>query len=329
MAVIVAKTYQGVISGIGDVNNNINIITGQTDASLLNMCIGYESGIAGNVFDEFKISYSQDGEYYGDKVEMGSGIAFAYGFKGVMDTTTSFDIIKYSTGNTNEYYYIIAEFDTTVIPNKFTLKLIYNSFTETISFRQDNLLKSAIGIYQLPLYKLQVTLDSDGDKVSYVTPMCDKYTNVKESNKARYADTPTENDSSEKIVTTELLHKMVDINEDITIADDKTVKARFCRIGTKTVIANFDQYLSVSSLTAEKLITANTTIGRITNTALIPKTTKEFILQIVSQDGLLTGCKIQIFENNGLIISQGKLYGASINTTPIVALSGTIVYSLD
>lgn len=150
--------YSGKISGIGNSVTRINEIAPEDLAIIYNYIFGFESG----VIDGFGKTYTAT------TITINKGLCFAYGYIGYNDKEVTFTFNKASS---EQYRFIYAEFDLSVFPNTFEIKVKNNQSSPKIkpnTFRQDRLSRIRTGVYQLPLYRIK--LDSNGiAKVSYLT----------------------------------------------------------------------------------------------------------------------------------------------------------------
>ena len=146
--------YQGKISGIGNATTRENEITADDLAILRNYINGWEYGIINREGWNFN-AYKE-----GNNVVVEKGIMFAYSYFGILPETIKIPFIKTSAV---QYRFIYAEIDRSVIPNTFTIKVKNNQGSHKVkptTFRQDYLSAVKTGVFQLPLWRVQ--LDNEG-----------------------------------------------------------------------------------------------------------------------------------------------------------------------
>lgn len=151
--------YKGTVGGIGKSEDRINEITSDDLAVARNYIIGYsgllDGAIGGVVKDDdhdFAISIDLDNPGH---FRISDGMAIAYGYVGWCDATF-FDILLPAV---EQYHLIYAEFDNSVIPNRFALKIKNNQSSPyyDTAFRRDVLSSVKTGIFQQPLWRIKVT----------------------------------------------------------------------------------------------------------------------------------------------------------------------------
>lgn len=146
--------YEGKISGIGNATTRQNEITADDLAILRNYINGWEYGIINREGWNFN-AYKE-----GNSVVVEKGIMFAFGYFGILPETIKIPFIKTSAV---QYRFIYAEIDRSVIPNTFTIKVKNNQGSDKVkptTFRQDYLSAVKTGVFQLPLWRVQ--LDNEG-----------------------------------------------------------------------------------------------------------------------------------------------------------------------
>lgn len=144
---------KGQISGTGNSATRQNEITADDLATLRHFIVGLESGVV----DKTGYNFSEI-SHNATSIKLGKGIMFAYGYFGYVDSSTFYFVKPAVT----QYHYIYVELDKSVIPNTCILKVKNNQSSKNIenAFRQDVLSLVKTGIYQLPLY--MVELNSNG-----------------------------------------------------------------------------------------------------------------------------------------------------------------------
>ena len=138
------------ISGIGNAQNRINEITPEDVAAIRQYIIGWESGVISG-FD----CVNNDGH----SITITAGEMFAYGYIGYLSEPITINFLPRSAV---QYNFIYAEIDRSVVPNAFNIKIKNNQGGKDVkptTFRQDNLTSVKTGIYQLPLYRVKVTVE--------------------------------------------------------------------------------------------------------------------------------------------------------------------------
>lgn len=151
--------YRGIVSGIGDAQLRANEITSDNLATTRNYMIGYDgkfSDIIGGVIKDADHDFdlSVDLNNAGG-IRISDGMAIAYGYVGWCDTTL-FNILLPAV---EQYHFVYIEFDNSVIPNRFTVKIKNNQSSPNYdtAFRQDVLLSIKTGVFQLPLWRIKLT----------------------------------------------------------------------------------------------------------------------------------------------------------------------------
>ena len=198
-------TYSGKISGTGVSATRLNELTADEIATLRNYIIGWDSGVVTG-FDETHTT---------DKVEISSGLMFAYGYLGYLPQSVKF---YFNPTAATQYHFIYGEFDKSTIPNTFIIKVKNNqggSEPNDNTFRKDVLSVVKTGVYQLPLYR--ITLNADG--IASVTDLrverthiknvdnCDNTDHIEQSIASNVTATTQEtSDNSTKVATTMFVH---------------------------------------------------------------------------------------------------------------------------
>ena len=151
-----------------------------------------------------------------NSVILNKGIMFAYGYFGILPEPITIPFIKTSA---TQYRYIYAEIDRSVVPNTFTIKVKNNQGSDRIkptTFRQDYLSIVKTGIFQLPLWRVElnnqgiVELKDVRDlrnyimKVEHTDNTTEKVTG--EISPLATATTQPITDNSEKLATTNFVH---------------------------------------------------------------------------------------------------------------------------
>ena len=146
--------YKGKISGIGNATTRQNEITADDLATYRNFVYGWDYGVINR--DNWNFNATQDG----NNIIVDKGIMFAYGYFGVLLDSITIPFIKPSA---TQYRIIYAEIDRSIIPNTFMIKVKNNQSSKQIkptTFRQDYLTEIKTGVFQLPLW--QVELNATG-----------------------------------------------------------------------------------------------------------------------------------------------------------------------
>lgn len=142
-------TYAGKISGMN------NEITADDLATLRNFIIGWEHGVLNIDGCNFKAEKKDS-----TTVTIQKGIMFAYGYFGYLPESITIPFIKPAA---TQYRFIYGELDRSVTPNTFKIKVKNNQSSKKIletTFRQDYLSAIKTGIFQLPLWRIE--LNSNG-----------------------------------------------------------------------------------------------------------------------------------------------------------------------
>lgn len=155
-------TYQGTISGTGNSETRENEITADNVAIFRNFAIGYSldtKDAGGVIYDpkhDFYAWVEDDGSGYSNTLHISDGVAFAYGYFGMVKET-SFTFLPPAV---EQYHLIYLELDRSVIPNKATIKIKNNQGSNRVlpnSFRRDELSFVKTGVNQIPLWLIKVT----------------------------------------------------------------------------------------------------------------------------------------------------------------------------
>lgn len=140
----------GKISGIGDSKTRKNEITADDIAILRNYIYGWDYGVIN------RKGWNFNARTEGSNVILDKGVMFAYGYFGIFPETYTIPFIKPST---TQYRFIYAELDRSVVPNIFTIKVKNNQGSNKIkptTFRQDYLSAIRTGVFQLPLWRVEL-----------------------------------------------------------------------------------------------------------------------------------------------------------------------------
>ena len=140
------------LKGIGDVVTGKNEITPQFDAKINKFVSVNNAFVVGSDEDRFAVGIISRG------VTIGPGMACAYGYYGMSDTTVQFNFVIPSSST--QYAKIYAEFDLSSSPQNFSIKATPQSSSNVIDLTQDNLSTMPTGKYQLELYL--ITIQSNG-----------------------------------------------------------------------------------------------------------------------------------------------------------------------
>ena len=204
------KKYQGKISGVGNAITRQNEITADDLAISRNYIYGWEYGVIN------REGWNFNARREGNNVVVEKGIMFAYGYFGIFPETYTIPFIKPSA---TQYRYIYAEIDRSVVPNTCTIKVKNNQGSDKIkptTFRQDYLMAVRTGVFQLPLWRVE--LNSEGiAKIVDVRDLKDYIMKVEHTNYTTHkvtgeisllakATTQPITDNSEKLATTKFVH---------------------------------------------------------------------------------------------------------------------------
>ena len=228
------------LKGIGDVVTGKNEITPQFDAKINKFIAVNSAFVVGTDENRFAVTIITRG------VTIDPGMACAYGYYGMSDTTVQFNFVVPSSST--QYAKIYAEFDLASSPQNFSIKATPQSSSSVIDLTQDDLSANPTGKYQMELYLVKIqsngkitTTDSRSIKESIGKIECSKSTDnaVYEENGRKYR--PLKYDSSSKNLYTTLTG--VSKDEDVSIP----MKVRVWRspawygIGTKIPGNNYLQ----------------------------------------------------------------------------------------
>ena len=204
------KKYEGKISGVGNVTSRKNEITADDLAILRNYIYGWEYGVIN------RSGWNFNAHKEGNSVVVEKGIMFAYGYFGIFPKSVTIPFIKPSA---TQYRFIYAEIDRSVVPNTCIIKVKNNQGSNKIkptTFRQDYLTAIRTGVFQLPLW--QIELNSEGiAKIVDIRDLKDYIMQVEHTNATTHtvtgeislgakATTQPITDNSEKLATTEFVH---------------------------------------------------------------------------------------------------------------------------
>ena len=145
----------GIISGIGDKENNINQILPELDASILAVLL--ESGVYYTFSDDITVDFDLC------KVNVPKFFCIASGFKVYFDTPTELFFTKPVSSSDTFYYHVLVEVKTNVVPNTSKLIIIRNNGEDLPEeyYRQDDLIKIK-GIFYLEITSFEVVLSNSG-----------------------------------------------------------------------------------------------------------------------------------------------------------------------
>lgn len=206
------KKYQGKISGVGNAITRQNEITADDLAISRNYIYGWEYGVIN------REGWNFNARIEGNSVIVEKGIMFAYGYFGIFPKTYTIPFIKPSA---TQYRFIYAEIDRSVVPNTCTIKVKNNQGSDKIkptTFRQDYLTAVRTGVFQLPLWRVE--LNSEGIKEVVDVRDLKDYIMKVEHTKATTkmvtgeisllakATTQPITDNSEKLATTEFVKNL-------------------------------------------------------------------------------------------------------------------------
>jgi len=135
------------VKGIGDKSTGKNEIMPSFDAMILNFIIGITGCVLKNEMWEFASQVVDRG------VRIRPGIMQAHGYFAISDSEHQ---INYTTPATRQYARIYAEINLAVTPHDFVIKTSALSSSTSIPLTQDNLRTNPSGIYQMPLWLVQL-----------------------------------------------------------------------------------------------------------------------------------------------------------------------------
>lgn len=203
------------ISGIGNSQTRKNEITADDIATLRRYTFGWDYGVINRSGWNFNATTDKKT----DTITVDKGIMFAYGYFGILPESIKIPFIKPSA---TQYRIIYAEIDRSVIPNTFKIKVKNNQGSNKIkptTFRQDYLTAIKTGVFQLPLW--QVELNNEGiEDVVDVRELKDYIKQVHHTNyttgkvtksisENAIATTQPITNISKRLATTEFVHKAV------------------------------------------------------------------------------------------------------------------------
>lgn len=202
--------YQGKISGVGNATTRKNEITADDLAISRNYIYGWEYGVVNREGWNFSETHDKN------SVTIEKGIMFAYGYFGIFPKTYTIPFIKPSA---TQYRFIYAEIDRSVVPNTCTIKVKNNQGSDKIkptTFRQDYLTAVRTGVFQLPLWRVELNNQGIVEVVD-VRELKDYIKQVQHTNytTGKVTKTISENaiatpqpitDRSKKLATTEFVH---------------------------------------------------------------------------------------------------------------------------
>lgn len=192
-----------------------NEITVDDIAILRNYIFGWEYGVLN--IEGCNFNAKLDGS--GSVVTLEKGIMFAYGYFGYLPESIEIPFIKPSA---TQYRFIYAEIDRSTIPNTFIIKVKNNQGSDKIkptTFRQDYLTSIRTGVFELPLWRVElnemgiVELVDVRDLKDYIrTVKHSDFTTgkvLKEIGATATGTTQSITDKSRKLATTWFVHKTV------------------------------------------------------------------------------------------------------------------------
>lgn len=140
--------FKGRISGIGNKDNRINEISADEIATMRKMIFGKDYSVIKD-FKLYKVNNTT--------IRMTKGLVQAYGYFGYLDKEI---YIQFLLPISTQYHIIYAEIDRSRVPNTFKIKVKNNQSSSEIkpnTFRQDILSSIKTGVFQMPLYVVQIT----------------------------------------------------------------------------------------------------------------------------------------------------------------------------
>lgn len=192
-----------------------NEITVDDIAILRNYIFGWEYGVLNIEGCNFNAKPDESGS----AVILEKGIMFAYGYFGYLPESITIPFIKPSA---TQYRFIYAEIDRSTIPNTFIIKVKNNQGSDKIkptTFRQDYLTAVRTGVFELPLWRVElnemgiVELVDVRDLKDYIRTV--KYSDfttgkvLKEISDTAKGITQPITDSSRKLATTRFVYDTV------------------------------------------------------------------------------------------------------------------------
>lgn len=190
--------YNGIIAGIGDLENGINVINPQFDARVNNFIIG-----ANGVIEGLEISGNI----------LSAGMCVAQGYRGSIDTDITLDITTYVYGVFKVYHdpEILDEFYIQTSSTPLDSGSTGNSFGDDILYEA--------GTYYLRLnnrlqYPINAVNSENTDEINYSGKIGNGTTAV----------TQAVNDNSDKVATTKFVHDLLD--EEVNYTED-TIYAHY------------------------------------------------------------------------------------------------------
>jgi len=155
------------LKGIGDSLSRVNEIIPSFDAKIFNyLCQNSGGGICWSESNRFALTHVDRG------VNIGAGMAHAYGYFGMSDSVVRLDFIPPS--GSAQYARVMAEINLSTTPHRFNIRATAQSSTTNISLTQNNLSTTPSGIYQIPLYLLTIhsngTITATDQRTSFTKP---------------------------------------------------------------------------------------------------------------------------------------------------------------
>ncbi len=140
------------LKGIGDQVTGRNEISPIFDAKINNFFAKSSPCVIGSEVNQLSGTVISRG------VTVDSGMAFAFGYFGMSDAVVQFNFVTPSSAT--QYSKIYAEFNMSLNPQSFSIKVTPQSNSKIIDLTQDDLSKIPMGKFQLPLYL--VTIPTNG-----------------------------------------------------------------------------------------------------------------------------------------------------------------------
>lgn len=197
--------FKGVIGGTGSADTRENEITAEDLGTLRHYIIGRDG-----------VCLKSEYEDTTDSVTVKDCTIVAYGYVGYIKEATFY----FHPTATTQYHFIYGEINRSIVPNEFKLKVKNNQGSGIIkpnTFRQDYLNFFKTGIFQLPLYRVEVDIDGIKSIEDYTqTKPIKKVFTVDQTHKITKIVSPTctattqsIRDRSNKIATVDFCHLVI------------------------------------------------------------------------------------------------------------------------
>ena len=158
--------HEGNISGIGNELTRKNEITADGVATFRNYVAGYtkyqnKGGVVNLAGKNFSCTKSESDKF---TVDLQGGLCFAYGYFAYMDKAS----ITFLPPAVKQYHIIYVELNRGKIPNAATIMTKNNQSSPRLlknTLRQDELFVVKTGVFQVPLWSIEVTNSGIGEIV--------------------------------------------------------------------------------------------------------------------------------------------------------------------